>query len=75
MGVLIKVLLALVKPLSTLLALFLAKNAGKKEAVAEVVKKTLDTERKNNAVEESNLAKSDADILNELRDKDTRGTP
>jgi hypothetical protein len=75
MGILIKVFIALIKPLGTLLALVFAKNAGKKEALAAVTEKILDTERKHNAVEEDNLTKSDADILNELRDKDTRGTP
>lgn len=46
---------------------------GTKTAKLTQVKDQLEIERKANEVAEKNLAKSDADILNELRSKDTRG--
>jgi len=51
----------------------LAYFQGKKAKVGEINEAQLEQERKENRIEEDNIAKSDADILNELRQRDRRG--
>jgi hypothetical protein len=50
----------------------LAYLQGRKDVEAKVVKEQLKEEIKHNEIEETNSVKSDADILNELRSRDTR---
>lgn len=62
----------LLKGLGKLLGLFFVFRAGAKSQVAKQEKAELKSANRRDEIEEDNLAKSDRDILRELRERDIR---
>lgn len=56
-----------------LFSFFVAYTSGKKAEKIKYQEKQIEKVNKRNEIEETNSRKSDIDIVNELRERDTRG--
>jgi len=73
--VVVPVLKMLVKPILAAIIFWKGKRSGKVEAERDLLREAVLREREAKDVEAHNLARSDADVLDELRDEDSRGSP
>jgi hypothetical protein len=71
----IPVIKLLVKPVVAFFIYLRGKKEGKLEVEKELYKEIVRKRNEEKAIEIRNALKSDADILDELRDEDTRGSP